>query len=166
MYKVSKFLSRLFYLLFILWFDFNFISKFLIFDLRFSLLLLSTVILYNSKDIEIGDWYLPLFLLGVVNDLILPTSYIGLTSFFLLSACVSIGRLKEQGSISYPAQIFIGDSVYYLLTASSIIAISGVDLTFLLFSSLLLDASRLIILNFVFQLFIIWIFNFGRDNVQ
>jgi len=163
--KVLKFLSSLVFLLFILWFDFNFISKFLIFDLRFSLLLLSVVVLHNFKQNNIEDWYLPLFLLGVVNDLILPTSYIGLTSFFLLSVCVAMGRLKEVGLLSFPAQIFIGDSIFYLLTASSIIAISGVNLTFLLLGSLLYDAFKLIFLNFVLQLFIIWIFNFGRNNV-
>ena len=163
--RASKFLLRQVLLLFILWFDFNFISKFLIFDLRLSLLLLLVMLLHNSKDIKMEEWYLPFFLVGIVNDLILPSSYIGLTSFFLLSVFVLIGRFKEQNFLSYPSQMFIGDSIYYFLIASSIVAISGVNLTFLLLSSLILDASKLVLLNFVFQLFIIWIFNFGRDNV-
>jgi len=163
--KILKFIFRLAFLLFILWFDFNFISKFLIFNLRLSLLLLFVILLHNYKEIQLVDWYLPLFLVGIVNDLILPSSYIGLTSFFLLAVFVTIGRIKEQNFLYFPAQVFIGDLIYYFLTALSIIAISGVDLTFLLLSSLLLNASKLILINFIFQLFIIWIFNFGRDNV-
>ena len=161
----SQFIFRLAILLLIIWCDINFIAKFLIFDLRLSFLLLFVIFLQNFKDIQLNHWYLPLFLSGIVNDLILPSSYIGLTSFFLLSVSVTISRMKEQNFLSFPSQVFIGDSVYYILTALSIVAISGVDFTYLLLSSLLLNTVKLILLNFVFQLFIIWFFNFGRDNV-
>ena len=165
MNKFLQFIFRLAVLLLIILFDINFIAKFLIFDLRLSSLLIFVIFLHNFKDIQISHWYLPIFLSGIVNDLILPSAYIGLTSFFLLSVSVSVSRMNEQNFLSFPAQVFIGDSVYYILTALSIVAVPGVAFTYLLLSSLLLSAVKLILLNFVFQLFIIWLFNFGRNNV-
>ena len=72
MIVLSKFVFRVTFLLFILWFDFNLMSRILVFDLRLSLLLLLIVLLQNYQDIDINDWYFPIFILGFINDLIIP----------------------------------------------------------------------------------------------
>ena len=161
----SKFVFRVTFLLFILWFDFNLMSRILVFDLRLSLLLLLVVLLQNYQDIEINDWYFPIFILGFINDLIIPSSYIGLTSFFLITSLVVLTKLKEQNYFNFISIILIGDFVYYLLTGIGVMTVSGVNLTILLLSSLLINIAKLVAVNFIFQLLVLGILNFGRDNV-
>ena len=161
----SKFVFRVAFLLFILWFDFNLMSRILVFDLRLSLLLLLVVLLQNYQDIEINDWYFPIFILGFINDLIIPSSYIGLTSFFLITSLVVLTKLKEQNYFNFISIILIGDLVYYLLTGIGVVTVSGVNLTILLLSSLLINIAKLVAVNFIFQLLVLGILNFGRDNV-
>lgn len=161
----SKFLFRVTFLLFVLWFDFNLMSRILVFDLRLSLLLLLVVLLQNYQDIEINDWYFPIFVLGFINDLIIPSSYIGLTSFFLITSLVVLTKLKEQNYFNFISIILIGDFVYYFLTGIAVMTVSGVNLTILLLSSLLINIVKLVAVNFIFQLFVLGVLNFGRDNV-
>ena len=161
----SKFVFRVAFLLFILWFDFNLMSRILVFDLRLSLLLLLVVLLQNYQDIEINDWYFPIFILGFINDLIIPSSYIGLTSFFLITSLVVLTKLKEQNYFNFISIILIGDFVYYFLSGISVMTVSGVNLTILLLSSLLINIAKLVVVNFIFQLLVLGILNFGRDNV-
>ena len=161
----SKFVFRVAFLLFILWFDFNLMSRILVFELRLSLLLLLVVLLQNYQDIEINDWYFPIFILGFINDLIIPSSYIGLTSFFLITSLVVLTKLKEQNYFNFISIILIGDLVYYLLTGIGVVTVSGVNLTILLLSSLLINIAKLVVVNFIFQLLVLGILNFGRDNV-
>ena len=161
----SKFVFRVAFLLFILWFDFNLMSRILVFDLRLSLLVLLVVLLQNYQDIEINDWYFPIFILGFINDLIIPSSYIGLTSFFLITSLVVLTKLKEQNYFNFISIILIGDLVYYLLTGIGVVTVSGVNLTILLLSSLLINIAKLVVVNFIFQLLVLGILNFGRDNV-
>ena len=161
----SKFVFRVTFLLFILWFDFNLMSRILVFDLRLSLLLLLVVLLQNYQDIEINDWYFPIFILGFINDLIIPSSYIGLTSFFLITSLVVLTKLKEQNYFNFISIILIGDFVYYFLSGISVMTVSGVNLTILLLSSLLINIAKLVVVNFIFQLLVLGILNFGRDNV-
>ena len=165
MVLVTKFIFRIGFLLFLLWFDFNFMSRLLVFDLRLSLLLLLVVLIHNYEDININDWYLPLFILGVINDLIIPSSYIGLTSFFLITSLVAIGKVRKQTYLDFIIGILIGDLIYYSLNGISIMSVSGVSLTFLLLSSLAINISKLVLVNFVFQLIVLVIFNFGRKDV-
>tara|TARA_B110000014_G_scaffold200348_1_gene149839 strand:+ start:1220 stop:1720 length:501 start_codon:yes stop_codon:yes gene_type:complete len=162
---LSKFVFRVTFLLFILWLDFNLMSRILVFDLRLSLLLLLVVLLQNYQDIEINDWYFPIFILGFINDLIIPSSYIGLTSFFLITSLVVLTKLKEQNYFNFISIILIGDFVYYLLTGIGVMTVSGVNLTILLLSSLLINIAKLVAVNFIFQLLVLGILNFGRDNV-
>ena len=115
--------------------------------------------------IEINDWYFPIFILGFINDLIIPSSYIGLTSFFLTTSLVVLTKLKEQNYFNFISIILIGDFVYYLLTGIGVMTVSGVNLTILLLSSLLINIVKLVAVNFIFQLFVLGILNFGRDNV-
>ena len=161
----SKFVFRVIFLLFILWFDFNLMSRILVFELRLSLLLLLVVLLQNYQDIEINDWYFPIFILGFINDLIIPSSYIGLTSFFLITSLVVLTKLKEQNYFNFISIILIGDFVYYFLSGISVMTVSGVNLTILLLSSLLINIAKLVVVNFIFQLLVLGILNFGRDNV-
>ena len=161
----SKFVFRVTFLLFVLWFDFNLMSRILVFDLRLSLLLLLVVLLQNYQDIEINDWYFPIFVLGFINDLIIPSSYIGLTSFFLITSLVVVTKLKEQNYFNFISIILIGDFVYYFLTGIAVMTVSGVNLTILLLSSLLINIVKLVAVNFIFQLFVLGVLNFGRDNV-
>ena len=161
----SKFIFRVTFLLFVLWFDFNLMSRILVFDLRLSLLLLLVVLLQNYQDIEINDWYFPIFVLGFINDLIIPSSYIGLTSFFLITSLVVLTKLKEQNYFNFISIILIGDFVYYFLSGISVMTVSGVNLTILLLSSLLINIAKLVAVNFIFQLLVLGILNFGRDNV-
>jgi hypothetical protein len=164
MVEVSKFIFRVSFLLFLLWFDFNFMSRLLVFDLRLSILLLLVVLIHNYQDININDWYFPIFVLGVVNDLIIPSSYIGLTSFFLITSLVIIGKINQQTYINFIFSILIGDLVFYSLSGISIMAVSGMKLTFLLLSSFTINISKLVAVNFVFQLIVLGIFNFGRED--
>lgn len=164
MVEVSKFIFRVSFLLFLLWFDFNFMSRLLVFDLRLSILLLLVVLIHNYQDININDWYFPIFVLGVVNDLIIPSSYIGLTSFFLITSLVIIGKINQQTYINFIFSILIGDLVFYSLSGISIMAVSGMKPTFLLLSSFTINISKLVAVNFVFQLIVLGIFNFGRED--
>jgi len=164
MVDVSKFIFRVTFLLFLLWLDFNFMSRLLVFDLRLSILLLLVVLIHNYQDININDWYFPIFVLGVVNDLIIPSSYIGLTSFFLITSLVIIGKINQQTYINFIFSILIGDLVFYSLSGISIMAVSGMKLTFLLLSSFTINISKLVAVNFVFQLIVLGIFNFGRED--
>ena len=164
MVEVFKFIFRVSFLLFLLWFDFNFMSRLLVFDLRLSILLLLIVLIHNYQDININDWYFPIFILGIINDLIIPSSYIGLTSFFLITSLVVIGKINQQTYINFIFSILIGDLVFYSLSGISIMAVSGMKPTFLLLSSFTINISKLVAVNFVFQLIVLGIFNFGRED--
>ena len=164
MVEVFKFIFRVSFLLFLLWLDFNFMSRLLVFDLRLSILLLLIVLIHNYQDININDWYFPIFVLGVVNDLIIPSSYIGLTSFFLITSLVIIGKINQQTYINFIFSILIGDLVFYSLSGISILVVSGVNLTFLLLSSFIINILKLVLVNFVFQLIVLGVFNFGRQD--
>ena len=164
MVEVFKFIFRVSFLLFLLWLDFNFMSRLLVFDLRLSILLLLIVLIHNYQDININDWYFPVFILGIINDLIIPSSYIGLTSFFLITSLVIIGKINQQTYINFIFSILIGDLVFYSLSGISILVISGVNLTFLLLSSFIINILKLVLVNFVFQLIVLGVFNFGRED--
>jgi len=164
MVDVSKFIFRVTFLLFLLWLDFNFMSRLLVFDLRLSILLLLIVLIHNYQDININDWYFPVFILGIINDLIIPSSYIGLTSFFLITSLVIIGKINQQTYINFIFSILIGDLVFYSLSGISILVVSGMNLTFLLLSSFIINILKLVLVNFVFQLIVLGIFNFGRED--
>ena len=165
MVVVTKYIFRIGFSLFLLWLDFNLMSRLLVFDLRLSLLLLLVILLHNYQDININGWYLPIFILGIINDLIIPSSYIGLTSFFLMTSLVAIGKIKQQNYLNFIIIILIGDIIFYSLVGISIMAVSGVSLTFLLLNSLIVNISKLVLVNFVFQLIVLGIFNFGREDV-
>ena len=164
MVDVSKFIFRVTFLLFLLWLDFNFMSRLLVFDLRLSILLLLIVLIHNYQDININDWYFPVFILGIINDLIIPSSYIGLTSFFLITSLVIIGKINQQTYINFIFSILIGDLVFYSLSGISILVVSGVNLTFLLLNSFIINILKLVLVNFVFQLIVLGLFNFGRED--
>jgi len=164
MVEVFKFIFRVSFLLFLLWLDFNFMSRLLVFDLRLSILLLLIVLIHNYQDININDWYFPIFILGIINDLIIPSSYIGLTSFFLITSLVVIGKINQQTYINFIFSILIGDLVFYSLSGISILVVSGVNLTFLLLSSFIINILKLVLVNFVFQLIVLGVFNFGRQD--
>jgi len=164
MVEVFKFIFRVSFLLFLLWLDFNFMSRLLVFDLRLSILLLLIVLIHNYQDININDWYFPIFILGIINDLIIPSSYIGLTSFFLITSLVTIGKINQQAYINFIFSILIGDLVFYSLSGISILVVSGVNLTFLLLSSFIINILKLVLVNFVFQLIVLGVFNFGRED--
>jgi len=164
MVEVFKFIFRVSFLLFLLWLDFNFMSRLLVFDLRLSILLLLIVLIHNYQDININDWYFPIFILGIINDLIIPSSYIGLTSFFLITSLVVIGKINQQTYINFIFSILIGDLVFYSLSGISILVVSGVNLTFLLLSSFIINILKLVLVNFVFQLIVLGVFNFGRED--
>ena len=164
MVEVFKFIFRVSFLLFLLWLDFNFMSRLLVFDLRLSILLLLIVLIHNYQDININDWYFPIFILGIIHDLIIPSSYIGLTSFFLITSLVIIGKINQQTYINFIFSILIGDLVFYSLSGISILVISGVNLTFLLLSSFIINILKLVLVNFVFQLIVLGVFNFGRED--
>ena len=55
--------------------------------------------------------------------------------------------------------------MYYFLSGISVMTVSGVNLTILLLSSLLINIAKLVVVNFIFQLLVLGILNFGRDNV-
>ncbi len=164
MVEVFKFIFRVSFLLFLLWLDFNFMSRLLVFDLRLSILLLLIVLIHNYQDININDWYFPIFILGIIHDLIIPSSYIGLTSFFLITSLVVIGKINQQTYINFIFSILIGDLVFYSLSGISILVVSGVNLTFLLLSSFIINILKLVLVNFVFQLIVLGVFNFGRED--
>tara|TARA_B100001123_G_scaffold411712_1_gene508204 strand:- start:331 stop:714 length:384 start_codon:yes stop_codon:yes gene_type:complete len=123
------------------------------------------IFLFNFDEISIEDWYLPVLFGGVINDLILPGSFIGITSFSLLSVIVIIGKLKEQGYFNFVILVLFGNITFYFLSGLSILLVSGVPLSFLFLSTVLLNITRLVILNFIFQIVVLGILNFGRKNV-
>tara|TARA_B100000700_G_scaffold298309_1_gene364047 strand:- start:679 stop:1062 length:384 start_codon:yes stop_codon:yes gene_type:complete len=123
------------------------------------------IFLFNFDEISIEDWYLPVLFGGVINDLILPGSFIGITSFSLLSVIVIIGKLKEQGYFNFVILVLFGNITFYFLSGLSILLVSGVPLSFLFLSTVFLNITRLVILNFIFQIVVLGILNFGRKNV-
>ncbi len=165
MINVTRLLLRLVVILTTIWLDHNIFSKLLFFNLRISLVLMFVIFLFNFDEISIEDWYLPVFFGGVINDLILPGSFIGITSFSLLSVIVIIGKLKEQGYFNFVILVLFGNITFYFLSGLSILLVSGVPLSFLFLSTVLLNITRLVILNFIFQIVVLGILNFGRKNV-
>ena len=165
MINVTRLLLRLVVILTTIWLDYNIFSKLLFFNLRISLVLMFVIFLFNFDEISIEDWYLPVLFGGVINDLILPGSFIGITSFSLLSVIVIIGKLKEQGYFNFVILVLFGNITFYFLSGLSILLVSGVPLSFLFLSTVFLNITRLIILNFIFQIVVLGILNFGRKNV-
>ena len=165
MINVTRLLLRLVVILTTIWLDHNIFSKLLFFNLRISLVLMFVIFLFNFDEISIEDWYLPVLFGGVINDLILPGSFIGITSFSLLSAIVIIGKLKEQGYFNFVILVLFGNITFYFLSGLSILLVSGVPLSFLFLSTVFLNITRLVILNFIFQIVVLGILNFGRKNV-
>ena len=123
------------------------------------------IFLFNFDEISIEDWYLPVLFGGVINDLILPGSFIGITSFSLLSVIVIVGKLKEEGYFNFVILVLFGNITFYFLSGLSILLVSGVPLSFLFLSTVFLNITRLVILNFIFQIVVLGILNFGRKNV-
>ena len=165
MINVTRLLLRLVVILTTIWLDHNIFSKLLFFNLRISLVLMFVIFLFNFDEISIEDWYLPVFFGGVINDLILPGSFIGITSFSLLSVIVIVGKLKEEGYFNFVILVLFGNITFYFLSGLSILLVSGVPLSFLFLSTVFLNITRLVILNFIFQIVVLGILNFGRKNV-
>ena len=165
MINVTRLLLRLVVILTTIWLDHNIFSKLLFFNLRISLVLMFVIFLFNFDEISIEDWYLPVLFGGVINDLILPGSFIGITSFSLLFVIVIIGKLKEQGYFNFVILVLFGNITFYFLSGLSILLVSGVPLSFLFLSTVFLNITRLVILNFIFQIVVLGILNFGRKNV-
>ena len=165
MINVTRLLLRLVVILTTIWLDHNIFSKLLFFNLRISLVLMFVIFLFNFDEISIEDWYLPVLFGGVINDLILPGSFIGITSFSLLSVIIIIGKLKEQGYFNFVILVLFGNITFYFLSGLSILLVSGVPLSFLFLSTVFLNITRLVILNFIFQIVVLGILNFGRKNV-
>ncbi len=165
MIKVTRVLLRILIILAIIWIDYNFFSKLLFFDLRLSLILMFAILLFNFDDINIEDWYLPVFIGGVVNDLILPGLFIGTTSFSLLSSIIIIGKLREQDYFNFFTLVLFGNISFYFFSGLSILLVSGVPTSFLFLSTVFLNIIRLVFLNMIFQIVIFGIVNFGRKNV-
>ncbi len=107
MIKVTRVLLRILIILTTIWIDYNVFSKLLFFNLRISFVLMFVILLFNFDDFNIEDWYLPVFVGGVVNDLILPGSFIGTTSLSLLSSIINIGKLKEQDYFNFVTLMLI-----------------------------------------------------------
>ncbi len=164
MIKATRVLLRTLIILTTIWIDYNVFSKLLFFNLRTSLILMFLILLFNFDDINIEDWYLPVFVGGVVNDLILPGSFIGITSLSLLSSIIVIGKLKEQGYFNFVTLVIFGNICFFFISGLSILLVSGVPLSFLFFSTVILNTIRLVLLNLVFQTVILGIVNFGRKN--
>ena len=164
MIKVTRVLLRTLIILTTIWIDYNVFSKLLFFNLRISFVLMFVILLFNFDDINIEDWYLPVFVGGVVNDLILPGSFIGITSLSLLSSIIIIGKLKEQGYFNFVTLVIFGNICFFFISGLSILLVSGVPLSFLFFSTVILNTIRLVLLNLVFQTVILGIVNFGRKN--
>ena len=165
MINVTRLLLRLVVILTTIWLDHNIFSKLLFFNLRISLVLMFVIFLFNFDEISIEDWYLPVLFGGVINDLILPGSFIGITSFSLLFVIVIIGKLKEEGYFNFVILVLFGNITFYFLSGLSILLVSGVPLSFLFLSTVFLNITRLVILNFIFQIVVLGILNFGRKNV-
>ena len=165
MIKVTRLLLRAFILLTTIWLDHNIFSKLLFFNLRISLVLMFAIFLFNFDDINIEDWYLPVFFGGVVNDLILPGSFIGTTPFSLLSVIVIVGNLKEKGYFNFVTIVLFGNIIFYFLSGLTILLVSGVPLSFLFLSTVFINIARLVVLNYIFQIVVLGILNFGRKNV-
>ena len=164
MIKVTRVLLRALIILTTIWIDYNVFSKLLFFNLRISLVLMFVILLFNFDDINIEDWYLPVFVGGVVNDLILPGSFIGTTSLSLLSSIIIIGKLKEQDYFNFVTLVIFGNIFFYFISGLSILLVSGVPLSFLFLRTVFLNTIRLVLLNLVFQTVILGIVNFGRKN--
>jgi len=164
MIKVTRVLLRTLIILTTIWIDYNVFSKLLFFNLRISLVLMFVILLFNFDDINIEDWYLPVFVGGVVNDLILPGSFIGTTSLSLLSSIIIIGKLKEQDYFNFVTLVIFGNIFFYFISGLSILLVSGVPLSFLFLRTVFLNTIRLVLLNLVFQTVILGIVNFGRKN--
>lgn len=162
MIKVTRVLLRALIILTTIWIDYNVFSKLLFFNLRISLVLMFIILLFNFEDINIEDWYLPVFVGGVVNDLILPGSFIGITSLSLLSSIIVIGKLNERDYFNFITLVIFGNICFYFISGLSILLVSGVPLSFLFFSTVFLNTTRLVLLNLVFQTVILGIVNFGR----
>ena len=162
MIKVTRVLLRALIILTTIWIDYNVFSKLLFFNLRISLVLMFIILLFNFEDINIEDWYLPVFVGGVVNDLILPGSFIGITSLSLLSSIIVIGKLNERDYFNFITLVIFGNICFYSISGLSILLVSGVPLSFLFFSTVFLNTTRLVLLNLVFQTVILGIVNFGR----
>ena len=124
MINVTRLLLRLVVILTTIWLDHNIFSKLLFFNLRISLVLMFVIFLFNFDEISIEDWYLPVLFGGVINDLILPGSFIGITSFSLLSVIVIIGKLKEQGYFNFVILVLFGNITFYFLSGLSILLVS------------------------------------------
>ena len=164
MIKVIRVLLRTLIILTTIWIDYNVFSKLLFFNLRISFVLMFVILLFNFDDINIEDWYLPVFVGGVVNDLILPGSFIGTTSLSLLSSIIIIGKLKEQDYFKFVTLVIFGNIFFYFISGLSILLVSGVPLSFLFLRTVFLNTIRLVLLNLVFQTVILGIVNFGRKN--
>ena len=164
MIKVTRVLLRTLIILTTIWIDYNVFSKLLFFNLRISFVLMFVILLFNFDDINIEDWYLPVFVGGVVNDLILPGSFIGTTSLSLLSSIIIIGKLKEQDYFNFFTLVIFGNIFFYFISGLSILLVSGVPLSFLFLRTVFLNTLRLVLLNLVFQTVILGIVNFGRKN--
>ena len=165
MINVTRLLLRLVVILTTIWLDHNIFSKLLFFNLRISLVLMLVIFLFNFDEISIEDWYLPVLFGGVINDLILPGSFIGITSFSLLSVVVIVGKLKEEGYFNFVILVLFGNITFYFLSGLSILLVSGVPLSFLFLSTVFINIARLVVLNYIFQIVVLGILNFGRKNV-
>ena len=165
MIKVTRLFLRTFIILTIIWVDYNVFSKLLFFNLRISFVLMFAILLFNFDEVNIEDWYLPIFVGGVINDLILPGSFIGTTSLSLLSSIIITGKLKELDYFNYVTLVLFGNISFYFFSGVSILLVSGVPPSFLFLSTVFLNIARLVLLNLIFQIVILGIVNFGRKNV-
>ena len=105
MVEVFKFIFRVSFLLFLLWLDFNFMSRLLVFDLRLSILLLLIVLIHNYQDININDWYFETEFRGHVREPIVKDLKLIMDDLELVNQKI-YGRnfigVQKYGKIFYP----------------------------------------------------------------
>ena len=165
MKDLFNFLLRFPILLLILFIDLNIASRIVIYNVTISISLASVIFLIYTRTENIEKWYLPIFLFGILKDILHPSNTLGVSSFLLVVIFIVGNRLKENQLINDLLNHVICTSIYFISGVFIFLFTQGYQELLFQAGPLFLNSIKLVVVNSLFQIFVYFIFQFRRKNV-
>jgi len=158
-------LLRFSFLLLILFIDLNIVSRIVIYNVTISASLAFVIFLIYTRARNLEKWYLPIFLFGILKDILHPSNTLGISSLLLVAIFIVGNRLKENQLIHDLLNHLICTSIYFISGIFIFLFTEGYQELFFQAGPLFLNSLKLIVVNSLFQIFVYFIIQFRRQSV-
>ena len=157
MKDLFNFLLRFPILLLILFIDLNIASRIVIYNVTISISLASVIFLIYTRTENLEKWYLPIFLFGILKDILHPSNTLGVSSFLLVVIFIVGNRLKENQLINDLLNHVICTSIYFISGVFIFLFTQGYQELLFQAGPLFLNSIILVVVNSLLQIFVYFI---------